>query len=201
MQNRVVRGDGPTAVQSKLGYLLSGPLPSSNNESISITPEVEETSGANEMKRYMDTCVSYKNNQYSVKLSWKEDHPPLPTNSDVSARRTQNMVKRLRRDLFLFRKYDDIINEQFERGFLEAVDEDSQPSHHVHYITHHGIRKYSMTTPIRIVYDCSCRRSPSEPSLNDCLQSTPPELNDQAGILMRFRLNRYAVTTDIEKAF
>jgi len=58
-----------------------------------------------------------------------------------------------------------------------------------------------MTTQIRIVYGCSCRRSPSEPSRNDCIQSTPPELNDQAGILMGFRKNRYAVTTDIERTF
>ena len=28
IQDHVVRGDGPTAVQSRLGYLLSGPLPS-----------------------------------------------------------------------------------------------------------------------------------------------------------------------------
>ena len=27
IQDRIVRGDGPTAVQSRLGYLLSGPLP------------------------------------------------------------------------------------------------------------------------------------------------------------------------------
>ena len=30
--NRVVRGDGPTAVQSKIGYLISGPLPTSTTD-------------------------------------------------------------------------------------------------------------------------------------------------------------------------
>jgi len=117
-------------------------------ESIGITPEVDEITGTNEMKTYMATCVSLKDNQYSVKLLWKEDHPPLPSNYDVSVRRTHSMVKHLRRDPFLFRKYDDIINEQLERGFIEAVDEDTQPSHPVHYILHHGVRKDWMTTPI-----------------------------------------------------
>ena len=28
MQDKVIRGDGPIAVKSKLGYLLSGPVPS-----------------------------------------------------------------------------------------------------------------------------------------------------------------------------
>jgi len=31
IQDRIVRGDGPTAVQSRLGYLLSGPLPFSHS--------------------------------------------------------------------------------------------------------------------------------------------------------------------------
>ena len=39
------------------------------------------------------------------------------------------------------------------------------------------------------------------PSLNDCLESTPPQLNDLTSILTRFRLHRFAVCTDIEKAF
>ena len=30
VQDRIIRGDGPTAVQSRLGYLLSGPLPQSS---------------------------------------------------------------------------------------------------------------------------------------------------------------------------
>ena len=73
--------------------------------------------------------------------------------------------------------------------------------HPVHYIPHHGVKKDSVTTPIRIVYDCSCRQSADKPSLNDCLQSTPPQLNDLTGILIRFRMNKFAITTDIEKAF
>ena len=35
VQDRVVRGDGPKAVESRLGYLLSGPLPLSQSVSTS----------------------------------------------------------------------------------------------------------------------------------------------------------------------
>ena len=63
------------------------------------------------------------------------------------------------------------------------------------------MKKDSTTTPIRIVYDCSSRKSPNLPSLKDCLESTPPALNDLTSILMRFRIHSYAATTDIEKAF
>ncbi|VDI32751.1 Hypothetical predicted protein, partial [Mytilus galloprovincialis] len=38
-------------------------------------------------------------------------------------------------------------------------------------------------------------------NLNDCLMPIPPVLNDLTKILMRFRLNKIGVSTDIEKAF
>ena len=111
------------------------------------------------------------------------------------------MIRRLRKEPFLLRKYCEIISEQKERGFIETVDVSVVSSHLIHYIPHHGVQKDSVTTPIRIVYDCSCHEGADKPSLNDCLQSTPPELNDLAGILIRFQFDKYAITTDIEKAF
>ena len=45
------------------------------------------------------------------------------------------------------------------------------PSGPVHYISHHQVSK---TTPIRIVYDCSCRLSHNHPSINDCLRLGHP---------------------------
>ena len=37
--------------------------------------------------------------------------------------------------------------------------------------------------------------------MNDCLQPGPPLLNDLPGILLRFRLHLYIITTDIENKF
>ena len=61
--------------------------------------------------------------------------------------------------------------------------------------------KESLTTPIRIVYNCSSHQSSSQPSLNDCLLTGPPFLNDLCAIILHFRTYKYGVTTDIEKAF
>ncbi|VDI56220.1 Hypothetical predicted protein [Mytilus galloprovincialis] len=47
----------------------------------------------------------------------------------------------------------------------------------------------------------SCKQTPDSASLNDCLLNVPPKLNEVTTILLRFRLNKYAVSTDIEKAF
>lgn len=97
-------------------------------------------------------------------------------------------------------KYDKIITEQERCGFKEEVRSNTPTTGQVHYIPHRPLQKDSTTTPIRIVYDCSSRKSPNLPSLNDCLESTPPALNDLSSILMRFRIHSYAATTDTEKA-
>ena len=70
----------------------------------------------------------------------------------------------------------------------------------VHYISDHPVKKDS-TTPIRIVYDCSCRQSRQLSSINGFLLSTPQILNDLTTLLVRFRLNPVAIVTDINKAF
>ncbi|XP_053378634.1 uncharacterized protein LOC123538185 [Mercenaria mercenaria] len=152
------------------------------------------------LENYQQNAIQYSNGRYTAQLPWKQDHPPLPTNYQITKRRTENTIRRLSAEPEILQKYGEIIAEQERRGFIEKVDEDSQTTR-VHYIPHHPVKKDSSTTPIRIVYDCSCRKSRDEPSLNDCLESTPPILNDLTSLLTRFRYNRYAVTTDIEKAF
>ena len=71
----------------------------------------------------------------------------------------------------------------------------------MHYLSHHAVKKDSQTTPIRIVYDCSCCNSANTASLNDCLTVGPPFINDLCAILLRFRSHPFALSTDIEKAF
>ncbi|VDI36264.1 Hypothetical predicted protein [Mytilus galloprovincialis] len=92
-----------------------------------------------------------------------------------------------------------IINEQEKRRFIERVDERSAKTI-VHSIPHHHFRKKSSTTPIRIVFDCSCKPSPINLSLNDCLMDLWPNFNDLTGIFLRFRMHKYAVSTGIEKS-
>ena len=70
----------------------------------------------------------------------------------------------------------------------------------IYHITQWG-KIRSSTTPIRIVYDCSCCESVDQPSLNDCLLTGPPFLINLVSIILRFCLNKYSVSTDIEKAF
>ena len=55
------------------------------------------------------------------------------------------------------------------------------------------------TTKIQVVFDASAKSG--GPSLNDCLDAGPSLLPLLYDILLRFRLNKVALTGDIEKAF
>ena len=72
------------------------------------------------------------------------------------------MIYWLAKTPHLLRLYSNIIEEQKRKEFTERID-DNKKSPSVHYIPHHTVRKESSTTPIRIIYNCSCKQSPSSP--------------------------------------
>ena len=223
VEDHVVRGNGPTAVASKLGYLLSGPLETSNQcQTVASTLHVATQQTPNLEKFWSVeavgiTPVNYPNNtfldtyinssvdclsdgSYRVRFPWKDSHPPLPTNYSTCSHRTRTLVPKLALTPSLLSKYSDILEDQERRGFIEQVQHMTNSTRY-HYIPHHPVHKKSMTTPIRIVYDCSCHQSREQPSLNHCLLSGDPILNDLCCILLRFRVHPIGICTDIEKAF
>ena len=230
VEDHVIRGRGPTAVASKLGYLLSGPLQTSSGqpsptvvnllhtmsstkkdelaiekfwslEAMGISPQTEKGDHDVFLENYLNTSVTRNlDGSYNAKFPWKDDSPLLPTNHLKCERRTRSMVRRLAATPQLLETYGNIIAEHEARGFIEKVD-DVKAADNAHYIPHHPVKKESATTPVRIVYDCSFHPSPDAPSLNDCLHVGPPFLNDMCSIILRFRTFTYGLSTDIEKAF
>ena len=224
VEDYIIKGNGPTAMESKLGYLLSGPVGATTPrntttnilhvasqpipdpdlqrfwtvESLGIMPKDHTTKSF--MELYMTNSIErLPDGSYSARFPWKESHPALPTNFWTCARRTRSLARKLAKTPLLS-KYNEILADQQRRGFIERVH---PPDHckKCHYIPHHAVRKDSTTTPIRIVYDCSCHQSRDQPSLNDCLLSGDPQLNDLCCILLRFRCHPIGICTDIEKAF
>ena len=210
VEDHIIKGKGPTAMGSKLGYLLSGPLgtatpknttasilhvatqptPDSDLqrfwsvESLGILPKHDSASTF--LKLYITNNVKrLPGGSYSARFPWKDSHPPLPTNFSMCARRTRALALKLARTPPLLSKYHKILMEQECRGFIEQVEPPADMTR-CHYIPHHAVHKDSPITPIRIVYDCSCHQSRDQPSLNDCLLSGDPQLNDLCCIILRF---------------
>ena len=131
---------------------------------------------------------------YNAGFPWKKEHRPLPWNYSICESRTRSMARRLSRtpELLMIKTYRDILTDYENRGFIESVDIAQTPDN-AHYIRHHPVTKESSTTPVRIVFDCSCRQNPNSPSLNDCFDVEPPFLNDLCTIIMRFQTYSYGL--------
>ena len=152
---------------------------------------------------YQSTCISQApDGTYTVKFPWRPNRPYLPSNFNICQKRTKALIGRLAESPALLHFYNEIIGDQEGRGFIEKVPTSpNTQSTNIHYLPHHPVHKDSVTTPIRIVYDCSCRKDKGSANLNDCLLVGPPFLNDLCSIILRFRSHAYAFATDIEKAF
>ena len=139
VQDQIVRGNRPTAQQSKLGYLLSGPLPSDNaslssSVMLQITTSFGETQqqpslqqfwsteaiGTNTHKpdtkflnKYQSTCLSQNPEcAYVAKFPWKDDRPFLPSNYSITEKRTRALVFKVRKTPDLLQLYSNILEEQ-----------------------------------------------------------------------------------------
>ena len=87
-------------------------------------------------------------------------------------------------------------------GFVEEVVDDGKGSDFlVFYLPcHPHVRESSVSTKIRPVFNASCK-GPNGVSLNDCLESGPNLNPGVVDILLRFRRWKYAVSTEVKKAF
>ena len=223
--NHIIRGTGPVAMESKLGYLLSGPLPIQDkppvthayttlavNLECSDCPENASLSTPTSLghsvstEGFMETYQKHyiscdKDGHYVVRFPWRPNPPVLPSNHTICERQTRSLARKLGCQPTLLKLYGTIIAEQEQRQFIERATENDTCTAGIHYIPHHPVYKKSSTTPVRIVYNCSCRQSPKQASLNDRLLVGDTPLVDVCEILLRFRLHQYALSTDIEKAF
>jgi len=221
----VIRGneDEPTALHTMFGWILSGPVKTFHNSPSSINLlSVSTDDVSKELRRFWEVeslgvshpteCVQEKfeesttfaDGKYTVRLPWKEFHPPLPDNYSLCANRLQSLIERLRKNPEVLKEYDDVIKDQLSKGIIERVqypDQNSDEIKNCHYLPHHPvIKKDRETTKVRVVYDASAR-SKQGPSLNDCLHPGPNLTKNIVDILLRFRIYRVALIGDIEKAF
>ena len=220
--------NGPTAIHTKLGWVLSGPTPTHDvgvhsstcvvtthtlqvdsqlADSTQLTEQLRsfwelESLGIHEEEKtlYDDfaTTVSFQDGHYKVPLPWKEFHEPLADNYLLCVKRLKGLLRRLRHEPEVLQQYSSTIDDQLARGIIEPVPHDTKNT--IHYLPHHGVvRTDKTTTKLRVVYDASSKTS--GPSLNDCLYKGPKFQQLILDLLIRFRAYNIALIADVEKAF
>ena len=223
----VIRGrpDEPVAVQTSLGWVLSGPIKGRLNDTPhgaarvnTIRAEIQEGNLDSEICKLWDletigirpkdeVSESFQDNivfngvRYTVRLPWKVSHEALPTNYTNSLARLKGLLVKLRKDEEVLKECQNIIDNQLETGVIEKVV-DLETEDNCHYLPHRPVVRHNAeTTKVRMVFDASSKTGKKGISLNDCLHVGPslnPLLYD---ILLRFRMAGVAMTADIEKAF
>ena len=166
-------------------------------ETIGIKPN--ETSV---YEHFLDS-IRFDGQKYVVKLPFRESAPLLPDNYQLSVKRLNNMLSRLRKQPELLKEYDEIVRDQTEKAILEAVDPNAPTIvSKTHYLPHHPvIRDDKDTTRVRIVFDASAKVTQNSPSLNNVLHVRPSLIPKIVDILIRFRWYRVPLIGDIERAF
>ena len=217
------RPNEPVAIQTSLGWVLSGPIkgklseiPTEVTQINRVDAKVNQVEG--ELRKLWDLetfgirpCdevtenffddVSFNGVRFSVRLPWKTGHDSLPTNYSNSLHRLRNLLVKLSNDPYVFGECQKVIDEQLKAGIIEKVS-NLDTYDDCHYLHHRPVvRQQAKTTKVRIVYDASSKAGKGTASLNDCLHVGPslnPLLYD---ILIRFKMGSIVLTADIEKAF
>ena len=151
VSDETVRGGTgtPVTTNSKLGWLLSGPLAMGGGhqqsvhliathvmkvECSEIDPLTEQVSRfwdldsigikENEAPVYETFVenIEHDGTHYEVNLPWKPSHPMLPDNFTLSLGRLRSLTKQLQNNPKVFDDYNQIIAEQEQSGIIERVD-------------------------------------------------------------------------------
>lgn len=152
MSNEVRQeGQGPVAINSKLGWLLSGPLNSfnfvhltvcnvivssdyTNSQSTDTADQLVEllrkfweleAIGITNVPPHMDSqflsSVEFTGGHYEISLPWKEGCLNFSDHFLLSLNRLRSLHCRLLKDPQLLKEYDHIIQDQLTRGIIEKV--------------------------------------------------------------------------------
>ena len=152
MTGKCIKGEsGPVALESSLGWILSGPVhidvesspikivqthvlkvdTDINASEISLNTQLSKFWDLESIGIRKDEATVYKSFQdeirfvdsrYQVKLPWKPEHATLPDNYTLSKKRLVSNLSKLKTDPNLLNEYNNIIKEQESRGIIERVD-------------------------------------------------------------------------------
>ena len=138
------------------------------------------------------------NGQYMVPFLWNQHRSPLRSNRPLAYKRWLSLEKCFERVPKYKALYSQAINEYLDRGEAEIIGEMPEkdvsvtPYDSEYYLPHQGVLKPgNETSRLRVVLDVSVTNYDNV-SLNDNLLTGPPVQPDLIGILLRFRLHKYA---------
>ncbi len=138
--------------------------------------------------------------RYEVPMLWIDQAIKLPNNIPLAKKRFAYLQKRLRADPKLYEQYKDTIKKYVDTGKAKRLtkEEASTTSDKTWYTPTHPVFHPNKPKP-RVVNDAAAEYRGV--SLNKSLVTGPDNLNNLAGVLMRFRVGHIVLKADIEAMF
>lgn len=207
---------------SKLGWILGGSVANSNYVQCNVS---DLQSINNQLAKFweLDNISSIKYSHLSLEEAECENNfikntkrladgrfsvtIPLKLSTDllgdsykVAKSRFISLENKLNTNHALKQQYIQFIQEYIQLGHMR-LSPNSNKNETTYYAPHHCVMQAnSITTKLRVVFDCSARSS-SGYSFNDLQMIGPTIQDDLFSILLRFRQHNIVLTADIQKMY
>uniref|UniRef100_A0A1I7T9M5 Integrase catalytic domain-containing protein n=1 Tax=Caenorhabditis tropicalis TaxID=1561998 RepID=A0A1I7T9M5_9PELO len=163
--------------------------------------EQEHLDSESLLKLFEESLIVKEGGEIEVALPWNGKQNRLKDNKSVAFRRLESLIRQLRKNPTLLKEYNKIIDQQESAGIIEKVTPEMEKTGPHYYAPQSAVfKENSANTKVRIVSDTSSHVK-NELSANDCVHEGPNMLNKHIGLHLRHRLEQYAITADIAKAF
>ena len=225
------RKDTPIAVRLPLGWVLSGPLPSTSGlfstcfkavtrseedsklseqlrswydiESYAAYKQVDSRSAADARAlKILDETTYHDGCRYQVGMLWAQEESSLPNNYFSALVQLKSLERRLGKDTDLKNSYSQTIQDDFSKGYIAEVDKTDC------FRTDNPREWYLPHHPVVHPHKPGKVRRVLNGaakfhgfSLNNALLTGPDLLQSLIHVLLRFRQYPYAVSADIEGMF
>lgn len=217
--NKKLKDNAMTLQNTKLGWIISGSIPLSNQNHtlvshLSIEEQLQnywqiEHFDKNDKplsndeqtceKLFKETSKRDICGQFVVSIPLKENIRNLGDSKNMALRRFFTLENRLEKQPDVKEMYTEFMRE-YET--LNHMIEDNGDSNEIEYYLphHHVIREESLTTKLRVVFDASAKTI-TNTSLNDIQYSGSEVQSDLFSILIKFRRHQFIAIADIEKMY
>ena len=219
----------PFAVRLPIGWVLSGPLPSSSGlvltcfkanmeqdfelasqvkswydmESYGTLKQVDPRSTSDARAHdILENPTVHNGKRYNVGMLWADDNIGLPNNYFSALVQFKSLEKRLAKDQTLWEKYSNTIKEDLDQGHVVRVKDAHKVesrSEREWYLPHHPVVNPNKPGKVRRVLNGAAKFHGA--SLNKSLLTGPDLLQNLIYVLLWFRQHQFAVSAGIEGMF
>ncbi|KAJ8716672.1 hypothetical protein PYW07_003299 [Mythimna separata] len=228
-QNISLGKNKPTLNKSKLGFLISGPVPTQHTKFINtvhcnhLTLQNNEDQLYNQLSKFfeLETVTTHKqiskeeleceqsfientirlpDGRFEVTIPLKDSPDKLGDSYEQALSRFLSLERRFKREPHFKEQYCNFIKEYISLNHM-SLNESPGNDAHTYILPHHGVlRDSSLSTKLRVVFDASAVTT-SGVSFNQLQMVGATVQDDLISILIRMRQHRFLVTADVEKMY